>query len=562
MPQAPRRQLPSLLGLGALLLLLLGAPPHLGAAELDDATWRDARKQAVKLMKTPGKRYTKQSVIRTLGQDNSERAAALLVQWTLKSQKLQVGPVRKELAEATEKFEKVKRIMRKAYEKLPPTRPEDRKAWNIVKKAYDEALENHLTENGVRYTIGEAFRAVSDPEAITYLMGDGLAAVQKAKGLGAVQVDIGHALARQPKARVLAVMQALAVDRKRVKLRMLALQWFGQHKHAEGYDPLVHALVAKEVAVRRLAIYGLQQLGEKRAVKSIIDSMAKSDGLLRAEIDDVLHWFTGKSFEGSPTVWKRWWDDAGATWLTAEDTERHERKTEPREGGTQVRFYGIPTASHHVVFVLDRSGSMKKPAGAKSIEEKGRKPKPPVTGGSKDERKKKGDGPVAGDTRMEVAKNQLARSIQELDKRVNFNVVFYSDKIQAWKEPPELLRSSMSNKKAATAWFQKLEPQGPTLMFPALMRALEYADTVGADKKKSRQGADTIFLLSDGSPTTKDGGLMAAEDLEAAVEAFLVANKLHRCIVHTIGIGPGHNSTILRRLADATGGQYKSVGTR
>ena len=33
-----------------------------------------------------------------------------------------------------------------------------------------------------------------------------------------------------------------------------------------------------------------------------------------------------------------------------------------------MRFYGIPTESQHIVFVLDRSGSMKEKAGDKSAE--------------------------------------------------------------------------------------------------------------------------------------------------------------------------------------------------
>ncbi len=545
----------------AFLVLLATAPAP--AEELDSKTWKDARSKARKLMKEPGQRYAKQKVIGTLGKDDSRRAAELMVQWTLRSLKLQKGDLAKELAKRQERFEKLEKLMRKAYKKLPPTQAEHRKSWNTVKGEFEAARDNYTAEDGVRFSLGEAFRKIRDPEAVTYLIEQGLPAVQKAKGTEEAQVAIVKGLVEQPKARVLELLLAMAGDSKRVKLRMSALHWFGQHQHAEGFEPLVKALGAKEVAVRRIAVYGLQQLDDKRAVKHLIDSMSKADGLLNSEIDDVLHWYTGKSFEGSASVWKRWFQNEGAAWLANQDTERHNRKKEALPGGTRVRFYGIPTESKHIVFVLDRSGSMKEKAGDQSIKKKKAKPKGPVTGGGDGHGKKgKNRDAIAGDTKMEVAKNQLALSIKELDRKVRFGVVFYSDNVKVWQPAPELMDSSKPNKKKATEWFMKLEAQGPTLMFPALMKALEYADTVGEDKKKAKTGANTIFLLSDGSPTTAAGTILPPDELESAMTEFLEANKLYRCVVHTIGIGPGHNSSILRRIAAATGGQYKAVGTK
>lgn len=545
-------------------LLPLALPSSAPAEELDDATWRDARKEARRLMGKPGERYKKQKIIRMLGTDDSQRAAELMVQWTVKSLKMQQRELAKELAERKEKLDKLEKILRKAYDKLPPTRAEDKNNWDIIKGAYDEAFANHEAENGVRYSLGEGFRKLRDADAVAYLMRKGLPTVQKAKGSEDAQVAIAKAFVEQPKEQVLPTLLTMSQDTKRVKLRMLALHWFGQNEHEEGYEPLIAALKAKEVAVRRIAIYGLQQLDEKRAVPHLIDALAKADGLLAAEIDEILHWFTGKSFEASAPVWRRWWENEGQAWLAEEDIgERHPRKKEDLPGGTRVRFYGIPTESKHIVFVLDRSGSMKDKAGDQSIAEKNKKPKGPITGEDEAAKKKRrGRKAIAGETRIEVAKNQLALSIEELDRKVKFGVVFYSDQVKVWKEAPELAAATPPNKKKATAWFDKLEAQGPTLMFPALMKALEYADTVGQDKKKNTTGANTIFLLSDGSPTTAQGTVLSPEEREQAIREFLEANKLHRCVVHTIGIGPGHNRTILQQLAEATGGIYKAVGTK
>jgi len=560
------RRLSALLALALGISMLVGGPVR---AELDEADWKKVKKQAGRLMKKPGERATKFGVIEALGRDDSRRATEILVKWALCSLKLQQGPLAKELEETREDYERVERLLLKKYKRMPPTRADDKNEWLRLKRPFDAAKKNDEVENAVRYALGEAFRVLTDAAGVKYLIEEGLPTVQKAKFSEEAQLGIVRGLLMQPKERILATALALAGDAERAKLRIRAINWIGQHQVREGFDALVGALQAKEVAVRRASVFALQAVDDNRAVKALIDSMQRMvDPQLNAEIDDALHYFTGKSFEGSAAVWKRWWSNEGAAWLARKETERFEPRREALPGGTKVRFYGIPTESHHVVFVLDRSGSMKNPAGDKAKEEKKKKkpkPKGPVTGpGRERDKEKKGGGseePVAGDTKMEVAKNQLARSLDEIAKGVNFNVVFYSKDVKVWKEPPELQPSSSANKKAAKKWFMGLEAEGPTLMFEALKKALEYADTVGEDKKKPRTGADTIFLLSDGSPTGLDGKPLPADQLEAQYKEFIEANKLYHCVVHTIGIGPGHNSSVLRRLARDTGGQYKAVGT-
>ncbi|MDJ0521278.1 MAG: vWA domain-containing protein [Planctomycetota bacterium] len=552
----------------ALLFLLPWLAGSAETAQLDDRAWSEARKEARKYMGRPGHRPVKLKTIDALGRDDSRRACAILVQWTVRSLKLQQGPLAEELAERKKNFDRLTKQLLRAYEKMPPTQAEHKNSWDALRKLYQAAKTAYDIESAVRFALGEAFQRVRDAEAVTYLLEEGLPTVQRAKRSEAAQVAIARGLLRQPRERILETAIAWSDDAKRTKLRILALNWFGQNQVKEGFAPLVKALGAREVVVRRAAVAALRGLNDPRAVKPLIDALGKADGQLAADIDDVLHYFTGRSFEGSVAVWKRWWKNEGEAWLAEPTEERHHRRREELPGGTRVRFYGIPTESHHVVFVLDRSGSMKSKASDKSIEakKKAKKPKPTVTGkrdggkGSPGGRAHKDA--IAGDTKMEVAKNQLALSVDELAKDVKFAVVFYSSDVRVWQEPPALMASTKANKKSAKAWFMKLGPEGSTQMFAALTKALEYADTVGEDKKKPRTGADTIFLLSDGSPTDADGQPLQGEELERQYRAFIEANQLHHCTVHTIGIGPGHNSSVLRRLAKDTGGVYKAVGTR
>lgn len=557
---------PVRIALGLLLILPLLAARG-GAAELDDETWTEARKQARKYMGQPGHRPAKLKAIDALGRDDSRRACEILVQWTARSLKLQQGDLAKELTKRKNDFDKLEKLLLRAYKKMPPTQVKHKASWDTLRKLYRDAKTAYDIEGAVRFGLGEAFQAVRDPEAVAYLLEEGLPAVQKSKRSEEAQIAIVRGLLRQPKARILRAALVWSADPKRSKLRILALNWFGQNQVREGFARLVKALSAPEIAVRRAAVYGLRGLDDQRAVKPLIDALGKATHQLAAEIDDALHWFTGKKFEGSAAVWRSWWAKEGAAWLAAGATVRHHKKREKLPGGTRVRFYGIPTESHHIVFVLDRSGSMKTKASDKSIEakKKAKKPKPTVTGPKKDGKGSPGGhahrDAIAGDTKMEVAKNQLALSVDELAKGVNFALVFYSHDVRVWKEPPELMASTKPNKASAKKWFMQLEPEGSTQMFAALAKALEFSDTIGQDKKKQRTGADTIFLLSDGSPTDADGKPLKSDELEKQYRAFIEANKLYHCTVHTIGIGPQHNSAVLRRLAKDTGGIYKAVGT-
>ena len=169
---------------------------------------------------------------------------------------------------------------------------------------------------------------------------------------------------------------------------------------------------------------------------------------------------------------------------------------------------------------------------------------------------------VPGRTRLEVAKNQLLRTIRKLPVDTKFAVIFYSHDVHVWREPPALMPATAANKKEAIDWFLELRAVGSTMIFDALREALRYAVVGGGGGATDPRGADTIFLLSDGAPSTRRGDeLLTGAALEEAVSGFLDANLAFRCVVHAIGVGPEHNRDLMQRLARATGGTYKAVAT-
>ena len=523
----------------------------------DDA-FNEARSLARKYAKTPGELLDKEIVIGALVRDDLPRSAQLLVDWACKSAKFKRKDLVKAHAEAKEDFEKTEKILLKKYEKMPPAGHKDAKNdkewWQKKKTAFEEAASHIDVEAIVMQRIGRAFEKLTSKEAASWVAKSGLGKLQKAKGAELAQVGAVRFLlaTNLPEGRAASLKAAGPSGLPRIQTEVF--HFLGQHKTPGAMKALVKGLGYPHPSARRQAIWALREHNDLQAVKPLIDAFAKADGMVAQELEDALHYFTGQSFEADGAVWKRWWKDSGEAWIAKKEAKRYE-PVKTKHSTTGTSFYDIPTASTRIVFVLDRSGSMAKAAGEKS--QKLKEPKGPTTGG---EGKRKSDGEVAGSTKMEVAKNQLARSIRNLAANVHFNVVFYGEDIQVWQDPPHLLAATKANKEAAIKWFMAIKADGATPMFAAMMKALEYAiPPDAATGKKIDGGADTIYLLSDGSPT-EDGELLTEEQKDERYGTFLEANRIARCTVHSIGVGPKHAKSLMRKIAEDGGGEYRAVG--
>ena len=519
-----------------LLATVLAAPSR---AEVDQETYEKAASDALRNMKQPGLREAKLGTIGVLRKDDRARSVEVLVRWAIRSGKME----RRELAPAFEKaqedFDKLERILLKGYEKMPPNRQNDKDAWDAKRRARDRAKDDVDTENEVQYELGQAIATTRDADAIRWILKSGLAQLRREDEAEEAAVGAVKALLEADASIVGEALLEEAESGKVPKARILALEWVAKTRNEAGFAAAVDALGAKADPVRRAGVRCLVALDDPRCVQPLIDVMADTSGILRSEIEDALHRYTGESFDETPDLWIRWWSEHGAAWFEGVTTKRFGRPTQ-RQGGST--FYGLETPSKRIVFVLDRSGSMKAAADAAE--------------------KEASDGEVQGETKVEVAKNQLARSIRQLSRDVHFNVIFYSTDVQVWQDPPAMLPATDENKKKAIDWFSSLEADGYTRTFDALLRALAYADNLDA-KDPAKGGCDTIFLLSDGSPTVPGAGdVIQGEALEAEWGRVKEANRIFRCVIHTIGVGAQHNRPLMQRSASETGGTYKAVGGR
>jgi hypothetical protein len=525
-------------------LLLLLALPVLG--ELPAEEWQRVCSEAARLAKKTGEPDRKLDLIHTVSKEDSARAAKLLIGVAAASARK-----RETLAPRVEKargaFMKLSRRLRKKYGRHATTDTLEKDSkWRARRDAYHGFRADLETEEGVLAALGDAFGRVRSRHAVAVLVDRSDREVKQAYRSVEVRAGILRALFGQPVAAVAEHLVFFATDATMPAGRTRALRWIGEKKIQVGYDAAVVSLQAAESAVCRGAVFALVALDDPRCVPALVRARRKASGLLAAEIERTLHRFTGQKFfgAGAAAMWAGWWRTEGETWLKTVQAERYRMPEQPSPGGAE--FYGIGTRSNRIVFVLDRSGSMKHP-----VPESG-----PVSGATPDTR-------VPGATKLEVAKNQLARTIRKLDPGVKFAVVFYSHEVEEWQKPPGMAPATPANKKKAIDWFMRQQPAGSTMIFDALNAALRYAKVGGGKSPTDPWGADTIFLLSDGAPTVSGGNtVLQGPPLKKAVRDFLDANRAFGCVVHTIGIGFEHNYSLMRELAQKTGGTYRAVGVR
>ena len=280
----------------------------------------------------------------------------------------------------------------------------------------------------------------------------------------------------------------------------------------------------------------------------------------------------------------------------------------PSGGGntvTRPRFFGIETEGERFCYVVDMSDSMLQPI-SPSV-----KPKGPVTGPKK---KPKGELLDESDlpwhqinTRFDLAREHLKMSLMRLPDDKHFSIVWFGDSSGTLNSCPGLIRATKANVTRVCKELDEIKPgpaqpgssalgslKGDTNMHGGLRRAFAlsgkgFVETDAfIDAGPLTEGCDTIFLLSDGAPSTDDfkcqdkdyGEDEAVTDYETKAKGtrspimgyngpyifgFSIAadvermNTFRRVRIHAIGIGEADES-LLRRIANIGQGQIYMVG--
>ena len=242
------------------------------------------------------------------------------------------------------------------------------------------------------------------------------------------------------------------------------------------------------------------------ALSTWTDRRAEGAGSLRIEYELLreLRARSGRDLGAHPERWMTWWKVRSTA---GDDPGRAERLS-------RAEFFGLRPATDRVVFVIDRSGSMKSDFSTTR-------------------------------SRYGEACAQMLAFLRTLGPRARFNVVLFSGEIDAWK--PSLQPATEGNLGGVERWLRYQSPHGGTFLRPAIEHVLELDSRGRPDL--ARLEADSVVVLCDGA--TSEGPVWIARLLERVNDDACLA-------FHGVRIGPRGDGA-LELLAELSGGEFVEV---
>ena len=339
---------------------------------------------------------------------------------------------------------------------------------------------------------------------------------------------------------VTTALEKIAKDTNPV-IVMGALESLGRQNTPRGREILFQYLDDERWQIRSAAVQGLSFRQNADVVERLIKQAGKEEGSVKRRCFQALSVIVGEKVKATMEAWMSWWQankaDVIERWKRLpsdglpiqEDLPVIAMDSEENSGSTS--FYGIKTDSKHIIFVVDVSGSMG--------------PHP--------------EGPEDQKVKIDTARTELLNALKSLsaadeDERgaASFNIVAFSTGVVVYKEG-KMVTATLKNKKRAFKWIEEhVQPTSMTNIFDALDQAFNIISG-SSDKKNMNKGADTIFLMTDGSPNRGK-----FHDPDVIVEEITRINQERKITIHTIGVGKGHHRPFLQALAAKNNGKYIS----
>ena len=385
----------------------------------------------------------------------------------------------------------------------------------------DEEIWRQFTYGllGVRITCARLLRRLESPDARQYLAQAMLK--QKSRELRAKIAEILTASPEADPAPLLAAIKKELSPGVRAAL-LIAISRLDKARNSGAV--VAQFVTDRSERVRVAAARALERMHVVEGVEPLIEQMEQETGLAKSIMARALESMTGKKFGAHPEAWRRWWTAQQGKLLGGGLPPRSDEEGVDEGDRKQGHFYGIPQVSLKIIYIIDVSGSMKKDVGGKS--------------------------------RLEACKTELSRAISQLPRKAMFDVILYHRTVTVWKKQMQvagpLKKGRKGNKDEAKKFYATAKPKGSTNIYDALRAAFKVAGE-GTKKKNAPLNADTIYLLTDGSPTTPAGKM---DDVKKILEGARKWNALGRVTIHTIGIGKDLNRPFLEQLATENNGRF------
>jgi HEAT repeat protein len=329
-------------------------------------------------------------------------------------------------------------------------------------------------------------------------------------------------------------------------LRVMAAHALGELKAKKAAGPLIELLRARDWSLRKAAAEALARIRVKESIEPLLQRFEKDKGLMTEVLYKALVAITGQDFRYNAENWRRWWDRWGHGFKVPTEAELAVMKKKAEEAlkgyydPNKKKYHRIETLSRKMVFVIDISASMQN--------------KIVIPPHAPEEVRKEFPDRV----KIEIAKKELIDLLATLPANVHFNIITFAGRVKLWQDG--LVSASMRT--AAIKYVSRLKALQPprggkasgsgeeqkTNTYGALMAAFGLQD-VAVPNWKARTKVDTIFLVTDGVPTT--GKIVDAHKL---VDAITDLNRTRGVIIHVI-VFDKQQGKQLARLATRNGGQ-------
>jgi hypothetical protein len=518
----------------ALLLVLLG----LGAvawAKLEGPAWQDAEQRFRALMAQPGEADAKAEVVKLVASDGQGRAWALLADGLM----LEAGHV----AHAAEALAKDLAALQELLGKKAKYPAEEQEMYRL-QGAVAELEARKAQDERVLRQVAAAFGAADEAGR--------KAVYAKTKGHKdfAVRAAGARVASIQPDEASSKAMLADAMKDPDPRVRLAALEGLEKAPGTSWQDALVGRIEDPDWGVQLVAarIAGAREVG--KAIPVLIKALATCTPRVSDQIVESLHRLTGETIEPYPEPWAKWWEANRNRW--GEDGRPLAPiKTAARSAG-ETTFYGLKIRSDRVLYIIDTSLSMKEEKKAPVTPPTPRRG--PVTGEGKEAPQPEPEVKFSG-PKIEIAKQELRRSLKQLTKESFFDIVSFNHGVTVWQ--PKMVPATEENKEQAYAWIRDMTPSGSTYIDGALRMAFKMAGMGSYDHAYPQVAVDTIVVLSDGAPTDNnwpESQLMSTDEILAHVREW---NSQKRVVIHCVGIDViVQGIEFLKKLAAENGGTY------
>jgi Mg-chelatase subunit ChlD len=407
---------------------------------------------------------------------------------------------------------------------------------------------------------------------------------------------------REPK--VIAAVSRIA-EEKPPALRAAALDALGELGAAETVPVVARGLAAPEWELKVAAAAALRQIGDASALGPLVLALrdpGENPGRVLNEVTGALQAITGEAFGYDAAAWVKYWMRRARETGTAGDPAALPVALSATDVDTvqlprwTTAFFGIPTPSTRIVFVIDVSGSMRDPAvpdpdrpaaadrphvstgRPRVVSGPGREPPAVEAARAAVEARRAAWAARVPVTRLEQAQQELVLAILDMDPRVHFSMVcFGGERTEIWSD--RLLAATPPNQLKAVEAVEKLRADGATNTMDGLHIAFGFLGRepvkgqppapVALDAKRKvdepavllrLNGADTVFLLTDGKPNRG-----AVPEPPRILDEVRKINEVRRVRIHVVGVGESDRGVDppdpewCRRLAEENGGTYRNL---